>query len=88
MVERIRLAAEEPSAANQILLRHSGPILSRGASTSKVLTYYLAKFSPKTYMKMKEIGSRDTLPLDPPTLYFILKKYYVHQKCKMQKGVS
>ena len=28
MVERIWLAAEEPSAANQILLRHSGPILS------------------------------------------------------------
>ena len=28
MVERICLAAEEPSAANQILLHHSGPILS------------------------------------------------------------
>ena len=28
MVERIWLATEEPSAAIQILLRHSGPILS------------------------------------------------------------
>ena len=36
MVERIWLAAEEPSAANQILLRHSGPILS--GSQNKAIT--------------------------------------------------
>ena len=41
MVERIWLAAEEPSAANQILLRHSGPILSIGVFMNSPFTAFV-----------------------------------------------
>ena len=97
MVERIWLAAEEPSAANQILLRHSGPILSswyfasiRYSTCFYQFSYFRCRKVQKIWhvLDMGSLFDLNVLRLFTPDAPLYMSHFSYSCKIKRQNGIS